>query len=296
MTQAIIPELQPVADALLTANNKLAAQQQQYAGLQASDADLAAKYNLDEQAIAQLKATLAAAIIPPVFGGQIPNILVSIERLPGWKSDTDHDVKVFPHGPVTMTPQPDGWTDVFFKPAGVLGQWPSDNLYPHWDGIGQQPQATKFTLFGTFMLPTQADYAACQGLECQIEQCINGTTFDTCAWQLPLGGGHPFSKVFRYFDKVKKWQDSPVPFDPAIMQPGKAVSLVAESTVDHAGGIVHMTALTINGERHEFDLPVQPGKNQWPGANYVQFSAFQIDAVKNQPLTVRQRDCMAMWL
>jgi hypothetical protein len=250
----------------------------------------------DTTTITALKAKASINPIPPVFGGRLPNILVGLERLGGWKHDTDHDLKLMPHNPAVYTPAADGWTDVAMKPAGKLGTWPSDNNYPHWDGIGPRPDATMFALYGEFSLPTAADVKACQAVECQIEQCINGTTFDTCAWQFPLGGGKPFSSKIRYFDKVRKWMDSPVPFDQSIMQAGKVVSILAESTVDHAAGAIHMTALTVNGQRTEFDLVVPSKPNQFPGANYIQVSTFQTDSVQNAPYRLRIRNCTAMWL
>jgi hypothetical protein len=296
--QGIINAAAQIANDNAALDAKYAALQTSDTALQQSDAALAQKFNLDESTIQQLRAQIAGIApspIPPVFGGKIPNILVGIERLSGWVLiHTDHSG---PHGTATWTPSTtDDFTDIVITPVPYVTGAPWDNFYLHNDRIGPQPQATMFALYGEFMLPTAADNKACNAIECQIEQCINGTTFDTCAWQFPLGGGHPFSTKYRYFDKIKKWQDSPVPFDPTIMQAGKVVTIQAESTVDHAGGIVHMTALTINGQRSEFDLPVSPGKNQWPGANYVQFSTFQMDPVKNQPYRLRVRNCVAMWL
>jgi hypothetical protein len=270
------------------------AAQADFDGLQQSADTATARVATLEQQLAALKGAPqpAANSIPVIF--QQPTFS-SLEKRQGWKNNTDHDTSKMPHGPETWTLQADGWTRVAIKPAGKLGEWPSDNYYHDLD-LGANAFLTRFAWQGSMMLPTQADYTACQAPEIEIEQCINGDAWDTCAWQAPLGGGKPFSRFWRYFNKPNgNWVDSAIPFDPAILAPGKPLALLAEShkpDPDH----IQYDALTLNGRRYALDNVVVSVKRKTWGANvnYVHFS-WQQDSVKNAPYSLLVRELTA-WL
>lgn len=219
------------------------------------------------------------------------NPLTAIETLPKWKHATDHDVKVRPHGTFDWNIATDGWLDSVIHPAG---DW--DNYYHYYDGMGPQPNAVDFFWYGEFMLPTQVDYNACQAFEIEIEQCINGNTYDTCAWQFPLGGGKPFSKFLRFFDKFShSWNDSPIPFDPGIMAPGKVVTLLAESS-KLGGTKTRYDAVTVNGQKYPLsNITVTMETGSYPATvNFLHFS-WQQDPIKSASYRTRVRNMIAGW-
>lgn len=259
--------------------------------LGAKDTTIATQQNtIDQQnkEIKTLQAQLAGASAggyPKIFEGRTPNILKAIERVTSlWQHTTDHKVDAtHPHGTISWKPNADGWTDVIVNPAMNY-----DNFYNYFtvpDPL-ELLTATRFAWEGELSLPTQADVDACQGLETEVEQCINGDTFDTCAWQAPVNiklDSNTSVKNWRYFDQAgaKTWIDSGIPFDRALVAPGAIMKCLFESYKPDANNMIY-TGHTVNGKRTDVNIKLAPQRQRWPGANYLHL-ALQQDTRSGTP-------------
>ena len=298
-TNALIPELQDIYDALLEANLKLSTQQQQYATLQASDAQLAAKYGVDEQTIQQLRATMAS--VPPNLLSLLPTgapvtAVTGMHTLPFVADPNARPLlQWFQPGPSgNSTPKPTDphgtWTTtiagnmrtITFTPAG-----PYNNAIFPINVVKGDTLATKYAQLVTFELPDAA-LTFCQGIETNWEHSLGGFRFNQ-GTQLLLQGGQ--SPQVRFFDiAAQAWVSlSKIPFPP--LGTGKPVTIINE--VQRVPGGMTFVALWLNGVRYPVNVTTKAVPTTW--ASYLQ-GAVQMDVTgAGKGYSLNLRDAQAVW-
>jgi hypothetical protein len=178
-----------------------------------------------------------------------------------------------PHGTYILTPGDPMVVRV--SPAEAF-----DNFY-FFDRVGQFPNLTKFNWSGSFSFPTASDLAACQALEWQWQQCVNGAVWNG-AWQISL---KPSPPVLRYYEFNRDVWTAFAPFDASLLAPGKVLSVMSEHSIDPT----HEThiAITLNGVRIPVSFTQANTPNKYPPSAVSLDVAFQLDAnSKGTPYTV----------
>lgn len=203
----------------------------------------------------------------------LPTVLPELQARADWQQpgnagDTGGS-STKPSGTFRMTP-------------GPIANFSAKGAYPYNNGywfvrLGPQPNATRFFYEFAVQLPTNADLAASQAIEFELQQTDKGVVYNM-AWQAPFKG----SKFWRTFDYANHaWLDTSVPLDATLFADGKWVDIAAE--FKRTGDQVQHVALTINETRYDLAGIVRAGVKRYDASANSFNAAFQLDSTKTFP-------------
>lgn len=197
-----------------------------------------------------------------------PTIISNLEESASWIQP----------GSVGGNPPPPGETNGTFvmTPAvpctfSAKGNYPWNNGYFYINLPGAWDAMTFFDYRLQFMLPTAADFAACQAVEFELQQVTEGAIFNM-AWQADLKGSGKW-RTFNY--TTSTWEATAIP---AIVKPGQWVSVIARY-LRAPSTLTHLT-LSLNGI--ESIVNITRSATLFTGSDYVH-AAFQLDTLGSNP-------------
>jgi hypothetical protein len=298
---SLIPELQPIADALSDTSGNLAAQfaaqQQKLAAMQAQ---LNTAANTNNTLQAQLDAAKAAVgaqrpnVVSMLPTGAPLSVVTGLHLLP---FDTDPNARNLlrwfqpgptgnsnpkptdPHGSWGVVQNGPGPTTLTILPAG-----PYNNYFFAHNVVKGDTQATRYAQLVTFEL-ADADVPNCLAIETNWEHSIGGFRFNQ-GTQLFFEG-----HAVRYFDiAAQAWRTLPnVPLPP--IGTGKPVTIINEVQRTSTG--MTFIAIWVNGQRYVVNVTTKALKTTW--ASYLQ-GAVQMDTTgSGKGYTLLLRDVQAAW-
>jgi hypothetical protein len=158
---------------------------------------------------------------------------------PANAGDTGGPDPTKPHGIFVMTP---GQIATF----SAKGARPYNNGYWYTKRMGQE--SSKFYIHELAVLfPTVAELQACNGLEFEVQQSLNGKLYDF-AWQFR----HPGAECSLYsFDKTKvapedKWQPTGIALPSSVWKTGAMVPIISTSMRNDDGTLTYLS-LSVGG-------------------------------------------------
>jgi hypothetical protein len=289
-TSPVLPdEVQAIISAAQSLGAKVVAAQQQYAQLQQSDADIAQKFNLDEQTIAQMR----AAIQPPIF---TPTVYSKLHLRTDWRRGAD--VAGLAGDWSGWHPSPDGTVTITVNPTSAYNNW---YLWTNLETGTRNPRANKFEQTQEWEVMDDA-VLYCQEPETNFEQTLDNLQYN--GGISPLLGSDTMrdpvtglktstvkGNIWRWYDITPGragWYELPeIPFDKTMFGTGKHIRIVSE--FERWDNKMTHVAATINGKRYEIER-TSTAKPEPSWGPHIQ-NGFQLDSKQNpHPFSVKVWD------
>jgi len=172
---------------------------------------LTAQLSASESALAEMKAAVASPL------AVVPRIERELQARSGW---------IQPSNAGDTGGSSDKQNGTFVMAPGEVATFSAAGAYAYNNGywyyrLGPQPSATRFLFRFAVQLPTDADVAACQAVEFELQQTIAGVVYNM-AWQAPLLEGGQW-RTFDYANHV--WLGAGVPLDKTLFSAGKWLTI-----------------------------------------------------------------------
>lgn len=211
-----------------------------------------------------------------------PNARPTLEWFQPGNSGNTGGAGVAPHGPWSITPNPDGSVDFSMSPAASYDDfiW-GLNLHQFLQPFHHSLQLTEFEVL-------DADLPNLMGIETNFEHSFNGFRFNG-GIQALLGtdkdavSGALVTNQWRYYDiSAGHWFYTGIPLDRTLFGTGKRIELISEfvQSDDPTVGMT-LVSLTINGVLHPLNKVTKAKATTW--GPYLQ-TGFQLDSLSSASL------------